>query len=197
MLYASPIDQNPIGYFRIYARPLGGTRREITIFREAPVVVTTLSSSDPFTDSVGSMMLNQVTAFDTPGQGDLDWLMEDTDIDIVWQNTGPYTFNYRWEGYIGALNFNFDGTTSECSVDLKGALYALDSYRAKPSYPSRPIPYEILIQRAFNQSTYPARLSPLTITFPEDWTKKVPSFNEPKYFWFLKPWGVNTGGDVR
>ena len=192
-LYAEPVDTNPIGFFRIFARPLGGTRREITMFRGAPIQLQSLSTSDPFTDSVGSFNLPQVTALDTPGQGDLDWLMPDADIDIVWQNTSHYDFSWRWEGYIASMDFTFQDTDTSISVQMKGALYALDSYRAQPAYPRRPIPYEILIQRGFDQDKYPARLGKLAVSFPSDWDKKVPKFSDPEYLSFLKPWGVSTG----
>lgn len=192
-LYASQLTGDPIGFFRIYARPLGKSWREITMLRGVPITVGSMSSSDPFTDSVANLSLPMVSVFDAPGQGDLDWLVEDTDINIVWQNTGSDIYNFQWEGFIAAFNLNLDGAEATFAVDLKGALYALDSYRAKPSFPSRPIPYEILIQRAFSQQMYPARLGPLLVTFPSGWTKRVPSFKDPSYLSFLKPWGVATG----
>jgi len=192
-LTAVPADNNLIGYFRIFAKPPGGLRREITMFRGAPITISNLSTSDPFTDTVGSLDLPQVTIFDTPGQGDLDWLVPDSDIDVVWQNTGVYDFKWQWEGFIVSFNFSLSGAESSFSVDLKGALFALDDYLAKPEFPKRPIPYEILIQRAFDQKKHPAGLAPIKVSFPEDWQTRVPQMNTPSYFWFLKPWGVATG----
>lgn len=192
-LFAQEINTSEIGFFRIYARPLGQPQREITMFRGVPITIGTLSSSDPFTDSVGELNLTQITVFDTPGQGDLDWLVADTDIDIVWQNTQDGNYNWRWEGFIVSYSFAMGGTDSSLSIDLKGALYGLDSFRAKPTFPKRPVPYEILIERAFDQRLHPCRLNPLKVTFPSGWPTRVPELNTPTYLSFLKPWGVTTG----
>ena len=192
-LRATSIDTNQIGYFRIFAQPPGGRRREITMFRGAPIVIESLSSSDPFTDSVGSLSATQITVFDTPGAGDLDWLVPDANIDVVWQNTSHYDYDWSWEGYIASYDFSFAGTDSSFTISMKGALYALDDYVAKPTYPRRPIPYELLIDRQFDQVRNPAGLAKLKVTFPDDWNTRVPDFTEPSYFWFLKPWVVTTG----
>lgn len=192
-LTAQPVDTNPVGYFRIFARPPGGDQREITIFRGAPVAIESASTSDPFTESTASLSLPQVTIFDAPGQGDLDWLVRECDIDIVWQNYGAYDFDWRWEGFIVSYDFSISSSDTSFRVDLKGALFTLDNYLAKPFFPRRPIPYEVLIQKIFNQGEHPARLSPLKTTFPTDWSVKVPEFKDPSYLSYLKPAGVTTG----
>ena len=192
-LTAAPVDQNPIGYFRIFARPINGVRREITVFRGAPIQLGTASSSDPFTDTTASLDCPQITIFDAPGRGDLDWLVEDTDIDIVWHNYGSYDFTWSWEGYITSYDFDFNPNGSTFQIQLQGALFALDHYLAQPSYPQQPIPYEVLIRQAFDPTKYPARLSPLKITFPENWKKVVPEFDTPRYLKALKPTGVVAG----
>lgn len=194
-LIASRADSDEIGYFRTFVRPPGGHWREITVFRGAPTVLNSCSTADPFSDQTANLTLQQVTVFDTPGQGDLDWLVADADVNIVWENTGSYEFSWRWEGYVASYDFSLEGTDTSFTIDLKGALYALDDYKAKPTYPSNPIPYEVLIERAFKPEINPARLSPLKVTFPSDWTTVVPdAYNDlPEYFWFLKPEGVTTG----
>lgn len=189
--YAS--EQESLGYFRIFARPPGGFRREITLFRGAPVTPGSVSLADPFTEQTAQLALPQVTIFDTPGSGDLDWLVPDTDIDIVFQNTGNYEFNWRWEGFIVAYAVSLAGTDSTTSVDLKGCFYALDNFLAIPRYPHRPIPYEILMAMAFDQADHPCRLGKFQILFPEGWAHKVPEFKDPRYLSALKPWGVTTG----
>lgn len=192
-LTATPSAAESLGYFRVFAKPPGGTRREITIFREAPVMLANASFADPFTHQTAALKLPQVTVFDNPGTGDLDWLVPDADIDIVWQNTGPYTYTWSWEGYVASYDFSISGSESGYSVDLKGALYGLDDYLAIPSFPKRPIPYEILIAKAFDQASHPAHLGQFRVLFPTWWTQKVPEFNDPQYLSFLKPWGVATG----
>jgi hypothetical protein len=188
--YAS--EQEPLGFFRTFATPPGGFQREITMFRGAPMKIESATTQDPFTEVTASMSLAQVTVFDTPGEGDLDWLVPDCDIDIVWQNVGGYDFNWRWEGYIASYNFNLTGSESTFHLDLKGAFYGLDDYLAMPSHPKRPIPYEILIAQAFDQSEHPAHLGKFQMLFPDDWDLKVPPFEDPRYLSALKPWGIGT-----
>lgn len=192
-LSAAPSEVEQLGYFRIFARPPGGVRREITIFRGAPIVVTSAVFADPFTHQTASIDLPQVTIFDNPGTGDLDWLVPDAQIDIVFQNTGYYDFEWSWEGYIASKSFGITGTESQYTIELKGALYGLDDYLAIPSFPNRPIPYEILIAMAFDQKSHPTGLGQFRVLWPAWWNTKVPSFSDKRYLQYLKPWGVATG----
>ena len=191
-LTAYPSEQQPLGYFRIFVRPPGGYRREITVFRGAPVRVDGVTTQDPFTDVTASLALPQVTVFDTPGEGDLGWLVPDTDVDIVFQNVGDYEFDWRWEGYIASYNFSLSGADSAYNIDLKGAFFGLDDYLAIPQFPKRPIPYEILMAQAFDQTEHPAHLGKFRILFPADWSLRVPPFKDPTYLSMLKPWGIAT-----
>jgi hypothetical protein len=191
-LTAVASEQVPLGYYRVFAQPPGGYRREITIFRGAPVKPVNATTQDPFSESAAQLSLPQVTVFDNPGNGDLDWLVPDCDIDIVFQNTGAYDFDWRWEGYIASFNYGLSGTDATSSIDLKGALYGLDDYLAIPAFPRRPIPYEILIARAFDQTLHPSRLGNFRLVFPSWWSKRVPEFNDPSYLVALKPYGVAT-----
>jgi hypothetical protein len=192
--YAS--EQEPLGFFRVFATPPGGFEREITMFRNAPIKLGSVTTQDPFTEVTAQLALPQVTTFDTPGEGDLDWLVPNTDVDIVFQNTGAYSFDWRWEGYIASYSFALSGGESSFSMDLKGALYGLDDYLAIPTHPKRPIPYEILIAQAFDQDTHPAHLGKFQIRWPSDWKEeeghRVPSYGSDGYLAALKPWGVAT-----
>jgi len=189
--YAS--EQEPLGYFRVFARPPGGYRREITVFRGAPIRLNSASTQDPFTDGTAQISLPQVTVFDHLGEGDLDWLVADCDIDIVFQPTGAYDFEWRWEGYIASFTLALSGSESSVAIDCKGAFFGLDDFLAIPSFPRRPIPYEILIARAFDQDLHPSRLGNFRLLFPDWWEMKVPEFNDPTYLSALKPYGVGTG----
>ena len=192
-LTAYSSEAESLGYFRIFAQPPGGERREITIFRGAPVVPISATFSDPFTHQTAQLNLPQVTVWDRPGEGDLDWLVPNSDIDIIWENTGDYELEWSWEGFIVSFNFGVSGTDVTYSVDLKGALYALDDYLAIPSYPKRPIPYEILISQAFDQTIHPARLGQFRVLWPAWWETRVPEYRDKGYLAYLKPWGVATG----
>jgi hypothetical protein len=192
-LQARTLVSESVGYFRVFATPPNGDRREITIFRGAPVQLDECGFGDPFSETTATMKLPQVTIFDNLGDGDLDWLVPDCDIDIVWQNTGKYEWDWRWEGYIASFDFSMDGNSASYNVSLRGALFGLDDYLAKPEFPRRPIPYELLISRAFDQEINPARLSPLKIVFPDGWDVRVPSSEDTRYQRYLRPWGVRTG----
>lgn len=192
-LTAYPSEQEPMGFFRVFATPPGGYQREITLFRDAPTKIGTVSTQDPFTEVTAGLTLPQITVFDTPGEGDLDWLVPNCDIDIVWQNVGGYDLDWRWEGYIAAYSFSLTGADSSFTLDLKGAFYGLDDYLAIPSFPKQPIPYEILIAQAFDQDEHPSHLGKFRVLFPDDWALTVPPFNDPNYLVALKPWGVATG----
>lgn len=192
-LTAYPSEQEPLGFFRIFATPPGSYQREITLFRDAPIQIGQVSTQDPFTEVTAGLSLPQVTVFDQLGEGDLDWLVPNCDIDIVWQNVGGYDFDWRWEGYIASYAFSLSGADSSFTIDLKGALYGLDDYLAIPSFPNRPIPYEILLAQAFNQSEHPSHLGKFAMSFPDGWDLTVPPFKDPVYLSALKPWGVATG----
>lgn len=192
-LTAYPSEQESLGYFRIFATPPGGYMREITLFRNAPVKIGNVSTQDPFTEVTADLSFPMITIFDTPGEGDVDWLVPNCDIDIVFQNTGGYDLEWTWEGYIASFNFSLTGGDSTFTVDLKGCFYGLDDYLAIPSFPKRPIPYEILIAQAFDQTEHPSHLGKFRVMFPEDWETTVPPFTDPTYLSALKPWGVRTG----
>jgi hypothetical protein len=190
-LTAYPSEQESLGFFRIFATPPGSFSREITLFRDAPVQIGNVVTQDPFTEVTAGLTLPQVTVFDAPGEGDLDWLVPNSDIDIVWQNTGGYDFDWRWEGYIASYSFNLSGSESSFSIDLKGAFYGLDDYLAIPGFPNRPIPYEILIAQAFDQTEHPAHLGKFRISFPPTGTSGYRR-SRPQVPLALKPWGVAT-----
>lgn len=188
--YAS--EQEQMGFFRIFATPPGGVTREITLFRDAPIKVSSVVTQDPFTHTTATLSCPQITVWDTPGEGDLKWLVPNCNIDIVFANTGAYNIDWKWEGYIASYNLNLTGADSSFELDLKGAFYGLDDYLAMPMYPNRPIPYEILIAMAFDQDQHPCSLGRFRMMFPDWWTLRVKPFKSPDYLSALKPWGVRT-----
>ena len=193
-LKAVPVNQEKIGYFRVYAKPPGEDRREITLFRGSPITVDNFSTADPFTDTTAQLTFPQITIFDNPGHGDLYWMVRDCDIDIVWHNYGSSEWDFTWEGFIVSMDLSLSGSESVFSVQLKGALFGLDNFVAKPKFPRRPIPYEVLIERAFDQKKHPCGLKKLKITFPDNWNKKVKEYRGPSgYKRSLRPEGVTPG----
>ena len=178
------------GYFRIFATPPEGRRREITMFRGAPTTIASLSTTDPFGDATGSVTLPKVTGFDRPGSGDLDWLVPWTAIDVQYHHADGSLGDWEWEGMFVSEDITEEGYT----MSLKGALYQLDNFRAAPWFPQYPVPYELLLKEAFDPATHPTlRTAPLQVVFPDDWNTVVPTFDEPDYLWFLRPYGVKPG----
>lgn len=177
------------GHFRIHAQPPGGKRIDITMFRGAPTQINSLSTTDPFGDATAQLTFPQITGFDRPGQGDLYWLVPWVNIDITWYSEGVPT-SWVWEGF----QVSEDISDSGYSIALKGALYELDNYLAEPWYPQYPVPYELLIDGAFDPKTrIGLRTNKLMVKFPDNWSLTVPTRNDPNYLWFLRPWGIKTG----
>lgn len=178
------------GYWRIFVRPPGGTRQDITWFRDVPTQIQQMSTTDPFGDSVATMTVPGITGFDRPGTGTLKWLQPKADVDFIWYDENDRPTTYTWEGFIVSEEIAGAGL----NLQLKGALYQLDDFLAAPFYPQYPVPYERLIQNAFDPLKHPSlRTSALVINFPAGWTKVVPSPDQTEYLWFLRPWGVKPG----
>ena len=174
------------GYFRVFVTAPGGRRTEITGFRGVPVKVASLSSTDPFGDATGSIILPQVTGFDRPGSGDLRWMVDGAQVDIQYHYADGSLADWRWEGTYVAEDISESST-----MTLKGALYQLDNFKAAPWYPQYPVPYELLLKRTFDPKTHPTlKTGALVVQFPDDWNVKVPTFDDPDYLWFLRPYGV-------
>jgi hypothetical protein len=189
---ASPwVDQirGSSGYFRIYVQPPTGPKLDITKFRGTPVQIGSMSTLDPFGDATASLTFPQISGFERPGSGDLNWLVPWVQVDIAWYNEDGSPTTWAWEGFIVSEQISNEGL----SVNLKGALFELDNYKAAPWFPQHPVPYELLIKSAFNPvERIGLRTNPLVIRFPHGWTKKVPAKKSDE-FWYLNPWGVKTG----
>ena len=177
------------GRWRVWARPPGGARREVTYVRGLPVVIDTMSESDPFGWESANIGLPMVWVFDHVGVGDLDWLVAGADVDIVWEGALPAGYPYSgfaWEGYLTSFEYS-----NSLTVSLVGAMRQLDNYLAKPEFPGRPIPYEWAIKHSFSGKP-DLRLASLDIEWPTWWTTRyqAPDKRTPQ---FLTPIGVVPG----
>lgn len=182
------------GGFRVFVSPPVGARVEISMFRGAPVMVTQWSFADPFSEEVAVLSCPQITAFDTPGSGDLGWLVGGSDVDIIWQPMpgSPITTAWSWEGHIASFDFGLDDQSVTFQIQLRGAIYALDNYLALPSFPAYPLPFEFLLRSAFDPEQHPCSLNPLDMAFPDWWNTVAPgpvAGENP----LLRPAGVTTG----
>lgn len=178
------------GYFRIFATPPGGKRKEITFFRGAPTQIQSMSTTDPFSDAAAQITLPQITGFERTGVGDLDWLVPWANLDISYYYADGSLSAWSWEGMIVSEDVAQQGL----NLSAKGALYQLDNYVAAPWFPQYPIPYELLIEATMDPYNNPSlRTAPLRVEFPQNWNTTVPTFDRPDYLWFLRPYGVKPG----
>lgn len=178
------------GYWRIFVSTPGGVSREVTTFRGAPTAVSSMTTADPFGDATASLNFPAITVMDRPGTGDLKWLVPNANVDIVhYDHETREPSGYTWEGYL----LSEELATVGLDVSCVGALFQLDNFQAKPTYPQQPIPYERLISQAFDPATHPSlRTAPLRIEWPEDWSTVVPTYPEETP-WYMRPWGVEPG----
>lgn len=176
------------GHFRVFVDAPNGKKVDLTMFRGAPTQIRSMSTTDPFGDATAAIELPQVTGHDRPGAGDLFWYVPWAKIRIVWYDEEGIPTNWVWEG-----NIVSEDISQNASIQIKGALYRLDNYLAAPWFPQYPVPYELLIKRAFDPQGRDTGIAPLITEFPKDWKTVVPTRNDPDYLWFLRPWGVSPG----
>ena len=193
-------DTGEVGYFQIIATMPDGEQIDITFFRDVPTQVSAFTFSDPFGDESFSFMLPKATYFDRFGDGDLNWLIRGTDIEVRWR--APSTIyetstaaiaarqDWLWEGFIASVTPGNPGTGT--TVECKGALYQLDDFVAIPQNPARPIPYEVLMRHAFDPARRPSlRTRPLQVRYPAEWSNTVPQYASNESY--LQPIGLNVG----
>jgi len=177
------------GYFRVMVHAPNGQLVDITKFRGSPIQINSMSSVDPFGDATAQLNFPQVSGFERPGYGDLWWMVPWVMVDIAWYNDDGSPTTWVWEGFMVSEEISNDGL----ALTLKGALFELDNYKAKPWYPQRPVPYELLIRDSFDPNMrIGLRTSPLRIDFPADWSQVVPKERSTN-FWYLTPWGIKPG----
>lgn len=189
------VDVTPLfgepGVFRVYVRAPGQDQVDVTFFRGSPTQIESFSTTDPFGDATLSMTFPEITMMDRPGTGDMTWFVPWADVDIVHYDGNNNPSGWTWEGFFVSEQIGEEGVGMQC----KGALYMGDNFQAKPTYPQRPIPYELLIQQSFDPDMYPLRTAPLVIEWPDSWSTVVPGTTAEfgTTLWFLRPWGVAPG----
>jgi len=160
---AQVTESYPSGHWRVYARPYGEAKVDITFVRGVKTKVTSLTTTDPFGPAAGSLTFPAISYLDAVGSGDLAWCVPNVDIDVVW--TSPeytdvdddgeeYTVGsydaYTWEGYAAEWDFGDADAAGGLTIPLVGALHQADNYLAKPEYPYQPLPYEYAIITALD-----------------------------------------------
>lgn len=178
-----------VGSWRLIASPPGLEARDISFVRGVPSQLGDWEFADPFGPVQCSVTFPKVTIFDQLGAGELDWLAEGTDVDVVWVGALPAGYPdgaFRWEGYMESFDFNESGLT----VSMKGALQQFDNYLAKPEFTQRPIPYEYALQRQWADRP-DLRVRQLQIEWPSWWTTTYAPVRGPLPY--MVPTGVVPG----
>ena len=158
-----PVDS---GYWRIIVdpRPSSSTNEavDVTFVRGAATTVTNLSTMDPFGPGSATIIFTSVTLLDTPGTGDLSWLVPEANVDICWMKPQTAGVNpteddvlYRWEGYFVSFEYGEEDAGSTLTVACNGAMKQMDNYLAYPEHLTQPISYEYAIERQFNTVNRP------------------------------------------
>lgn len=163
MISTQPVDS---GYWRIIVdpKPSASTNEsvDVTFVRGAATTVTNLSTTDPFGPAAATLVFTSVTLLDTPGVGDLSWLVPEANVDICWmkpQTPGVASTDadvlYRWEGYFVSFEYGEEDAGSTLTVVCNGAMKQMDNYLAYPEHLTQPISYEYAIERQFNKINRP------------------------------------------
>ena len=179
-----------IGTWKLTVRPTGGAPVDLFFFRGLPSQLASFELEDPFGPSTMSFTVPGITIFDRLGQGDLKWVEADADVDLVYIGSKPagYPFgDFAWEGFISTWDWNDGGLTVSC----QGAMHQVDLEKAKPLFPSRPLPYEVAIAHCFAARPY-LRTTVLHTEFPTWWKKlyAAPRKGTPSY---MIPTGISAG----
>jgi hypothetical protein len=194
-----------LGNFQIVAN-VDGQSVDITNFRGYPIRIGSYSKADPFGDRQLTLEIPQVTSLDTLGNGDLWWCVPWADIDISWipdralfdsdvaqtNAIKNWRNKWRWVGQITTFDRSSTDKATSFSIDCRGALYQLDNYVSRPSNPTRPIPYETLIEKSFSRAIRPGlSTQECSVTYPPGWDVTVPVY--PASQSYLAPLYKNPG----
>ena len=189
------LDNSEKGSWQVWVYPMGerlsASAVNATFVRDAPTLVESLTTADPFGPGTASIQFPAVTMLDRLGSDDLWWLLPEADIDIVWVDPDGNPV-YRWEGYMVSFDFSSTDAGGELGVTCQGALMQMDNYLAFPEYVYQPLPYERAITRQF-QNRPDSRLAPMRVEFPSWWPTRFRAANYETTPDYLIPSGVTDG----
>jgi hypothetical protein len=154
------------GYWRVIVdpKPSSSTNNkvDVTFVRGAATTVTNLSTTDPFGPAAATIVFTSVTLLDTPGVGDLSWLVPEANVDICWMapqtpgvNQTEDDILYRWEGYFVSFEYGEEDAGGTLTVACNGAMKQMDNYLAYPEHLTQPMSYEYAIERQFDTTNRP------------------------------------------
>lgn len=194
------------GYWRIFVDPLsrGGANNsvDVTLVRNAPTAVSNITTTDPFGPGTATLIFPSITIFDTPGAGDIEWLVPEANVDICWmapkeQESDPDVILYKWEGYFLSFEYGEDDAGGTLTVECNGAMKQIDNFLATPEYVSRPLSYEQAISRQFSKVDRPssrlAEVKSFAESVPSWYDKKFNKAAYDKLDDYLRPVGIANG----
>lgn len=192
------VTKGDLGRLRLRIKPPGGRIQDVTFFRGVPAEIVSFSSTDPFGDATAQIRFPQLSPLDDFGSGELRWLKDWSDVDIVYVDDANVR-HVIWEGLVTSIEI--DGGADDSSVTLTciGALYQIDFYVAQPKYYPRPLRHEDLIkvQMQPGHRTH-LRTGNFKHTFPSWWTVKDQNQNVTGYTTrFSGDWGRCLTGFVQ
>ncbi len=192
------MDNSMSGSWRVWVYPSGVRSLEsavdVSFVRGAPTMVESLATADPFGPTTASIRFPAVTLMDAIGASDLWWLQPEMDVDIVWVLADGDKPSYRWEGYMASFEYSPTEAASELSVTLRGAMFQMDNYLAKPEYVYQPIPYEVAISRQFTGRP-DMRIAPLRTEWPSWWSTKFRLADYSSRPLYMRPVGLEDGSN--
>lgn len=163
------------GYFQILVTPVGQKTTDVTFFRDKPTILRSFSSGDPFGDAACQITFPQITSLDAFGAGDLEWLVDYADVDIIW--VAPPGADEPdqpvWEGLIASIEIEAGESEQVVTLTCVGALYQLDFYVRAPGFLADLVPNELIIKNQFSDgSRQHLRVREMVTLYPSGWTTK-------------------------
>jgi hypothetical protein len=147
---------------------------DMTFLRGVPVVVGSMSDTDPFGAAEASLSFPMVSPLEPHGIAgtELEHLREDVAVEIIWVTTNPNMIaalarlglppQYHWPGFIVSFGYEMNSAGATLTANCIGALRALDNLVAQPVVTYRPVPYEAMIVKVVNEGIVRARVPKLT-----------------------------------
>jgi hypothetical protein len=124
--------------------------RDVTFFRDKACQVLQWGSAEPFGDTAMVIRFPQITVFEHPGSGDLDWLEAGQNIEL--KRVRPDgTLRVLWTGMIMSLEGHADEQATWLDVHCKGSIVALDNGLKQPGFDYRERDIGYVIAEAFNR----------------------------------------------
>lgn len=122
---------------------------DVTYFRDVETPFPTWSRTEPFGAATAQVELPQITAFDSPGSGDLAWCREGANVVIRLVNGTSKTV--MWRGVVTIAHHAED--TGVFTLECTGNVMAADLQLRTPPFLTAPQDVGLVVARALNSAT--------------------------------------------